>query len=76
MMIVVLFVFVLIWDEFEVWFYEVEEMFWVICEGEIDVVVIKGGVIEQVFMLEGDGQFYCIFMEVMDIGVVVYDVEG
>jgi PAS domain S-box-containing protein len=63
-------------DELEARLYEAEETLRAIREGEIDAVVIKGGAIEQVFTLEGDGQSYRTFMEAMDIGAAAFDAEG
>ncbi|RXH20866.1 PAS domain S-box protein [Bradyrhizobium guangzhouense] len=63
-------------DELEARLYEAEETLRAIREGEIDAVVIKGGATEQVFTLEGDGESYRTFMEVMDVGAAAFDGEG
>lgn len=63
-------------QELEARLEEAEETLRAIRDGEIDAVVVKDGLNEQVFTLEGSEHSYRTFMEAMDIGAAAFDDEG
>lgn len=55
---------------------EAEETLEAIRDGEVDALVVRTEESDQVFLIEGDGQSYRTFMEVMDTGASALDAEG
>lgn len=55
---------------------DAEDTLAAIRNGDVDALVVRSADVDQVFMIEGDGQSYRTFMEAMDTGASAVDSRG